>query len=600
MSRERRRHRDRRHRRPHGVALAQATVTPRSRAFGDRRFGRTERSARVHSHTAAIRRYLASPTTSRSSFSTASACCARAGPGSCCVTIAAAAFACSRRRRRSVPRSTQHYGLDPISYETNILLEDGNAWLKSEGTIRMFERLGFPWSLLAAARVVPRALRDRLYNVVARNRLRWFGSRETCFAAGSRRRGSIRTMSEARVLIVGGYGVFGGRIVALLEDEPRLTLIVAGRSLSRAEELVRSRRPAAKLEAASVRPRRRRRGAACPARADRRRRCERSVSGVRRCALPRSSRHASRCARTISISPTARSSLPASARSMRRRVRQACSVWPECRRFPMLTAAVVRRLANGMRVDSIRAGIAPSPFAGVGANVIRAIASYAGQRVHLRKNGTSSHGFPFTEHLRFTIAPPGRLPLRSTLFSLVDVPDLRVLAEFWPEIKSVWMGAGPVPEILHRALIRARVARPRRSRSFAIADRAVDPLRDESRSLGRASRRNVRRGLGRDAAGDGRPSDPGISRGRRRRSVDSVDGRRSHRSQAARRRCAGARCAARDRSLELADYERLFARRTIYTGVRSDSGDGPLYARLLGPAWDELPARDSCDARSAR
>jgi predicted DCC family thiol-disulfide oxidoreductase YuxK len=30
-------------------------------------------------------------------------------------------------------------------------------------------------------RVVPRALRDRLYNVIARNRLNWFGSRETCF-----------------------------------------------------------------------------------------------------------------------------------------------------------------------------------------------------------------------------------------------------------------------------------------------------------------------------------------------------------------------------------------------------------------------------------
>jgi predicted DCC family thiol-disulfide oxidoreductase YuxK len=74
-----------------------------------------------------------------------------------------------------------HYGLDPISYETNILLDHGRAWFKSEGTIRMFEHLGFPWRLVAVARLVPQALRDRLYNVVARNRLRWFGSRATCF-----------------------------------------------------------------------------------------------------------------------------------------------------------------------------------------------------------------------------------------------------------------------------------------------------------------------------------------------------------------------------------------------------------------------------------
>jgi hypothetical protein len=32
-------------------------------------------------------------------------------------------------------------------------------------------------------------------------------------------------------LIVGGYGTFGGRLVELLEDDARLTLLVAGRSL---------------------------------------------------------------------------------------------------------------------------------------------------------------------------------------------------------------------------------------------------------------------------------------------------------------------------------------------------------------------------------
>src|SRR5688500_7057761 len=57
-------------------------------------------------------------------------------------------------------------------------------------------------------------------------------------------------MSELRVLVVGGYGVFGGRVVAVCEDEPRWTLIVAGRSLRRAEEFVRGRRPRARLEAA--------------------------------------------------------------------------------------------------------------------------------------------------------------------------------------------------------------------------------------------------------------------------------------------------------------------------------------------------------------
>jgi len=74
-----------------------------------------------------------------------------------------------------------HFGLDPLNYETNILLEDGRAWFKSEASIRIFEMLGFPWSVIAVSRLLPLPLRDRLYGIVARNRLRWFGMRETCY-----------------------------------------------------------------------------------------------------------------------------------------------------------------------------------------------------------------------------------------------------------------------------------------------------------------------------------------------------------------------------------------------------------------------------------
>jgi short subunit dehydrogenase-like uncharacterized protein len=50
-----------------------------------------------------------------------------------------------------------------------------------------------------------------------------------------------------RVLIVGGYGIFGGRIVELLQDEPRLELIVAGRSAERAQAFCARQHAAATL-----------------------------------------------------------------------------------------------------------------------------------------------------------------------------------------------------------------------------------------------------------------------------------------------------------------------------------------------------------------
>ena len=77
----------------------------------------------------------------------------------------------------------RHLGLDPVRFETYVLLERGRAWIKSEGTIRIFSHLGYPWSASGVLRWMPRRLMDRLYDWVARNRLRWFGAQSTCFLA---------------------------------------------------------------------------------------------------------------------------------------------------------------------------------------------------------------------------------------------------------------------------------------------------------------------------------------------------------------------------------------------------------------------------------
>ena len=75
-----------------------------------------------------------------------------------------------------------HYGLDPERYETNILLKDGRAYFKADGSIRMAQGLGFPWSLVVVARVLPARWCEALYDVVARNRYRIFGRSDVCYA----------------------------------------------------------------------------------------------------------------------------------------------------------------------------------------------------------------------------------------------------------------------------------------------------------------------------------------------------------------------------------------------------------------------------------
>ncbi|MBY0504534.1 MAG: DCC1-like thiol-disulfide oxidoreductase family protein [Bryobacteraceae bacterium] len=68
-----------------------------------------------------------------------------------------------------------------ISADSMILIEAGHAYIESEAACRIGAHLGAPWSWLAAAVVIPAALRNPVYRWVARNRYRWFGRDETCW-----------------------------------------------------------------------------------------------------------------------------------------------------------------------------------------------------------------------------------------------------------------------------------------------------------------------------------------------------------------------------------------------------------------------------------
>jgi predicted DCC family thiol-disulfide oxidoreductase YuxK len=51
---------------------------------------------------------------------------------------------------------------------------------RSDAILFLAKQLGGVWSLTAVAKILPQWLRDRLYNLVARNRYKVFGKHETC------------------------------------------------------------------------------------------------------------------------------------------------------------------------------------------------------------------------------------------------------------------------------------------------------------------------------------------------------------------------------------------------------------------------------------
>jgi hypothetical protein len=260
--------------------------------------------------------------------------------------------------------------------------------------------------------------------------------------------------------------------------------------------------------------------------------------------------------------------------------------------FPVLTAAVVRKLAEGLaQVDTIRAGIAPSPFARVGLNVLRAVASYAGQPVALTRDGRRVEAFGLTQTMRRAVRPPGMDPLPSRLFSLVDVPDLALLPPLWPGLRTIWVGAAPMPEILHRALIglawltRLRLL-PNLAPMAPLFHVVLGRLRwgahrggmiveiEGADSAGRKRRRSWHM----LAEGEAGPLIPVMA-------IAAV----MRREREGRRPASGARAATAE--LELEDYEPMFEALAIRHAVRGDDEplDAPLYRRMLAGAFEDLP-----------
>ena len=72
-------------------------------------------------------------------------------------------------------------GIDPEDPATFLVLDRGRQFTQSDGAIHVITALGGFWSIVEAARVIPKAWRDSLYRVLARNRYRWFGRRATCY-----------------------------------------------------------------------------------------------------------------------------------------------------------------------------------------------------------------------------------------------------------------------------------------------------------------------------------------------------------------------------------------------------------------------------------
>ena len=74
----------------------------------------------------------------------------------------------------------RRHGLPTDDYDSNLAIIDGAAFTKLDSFVAVMAALGWPWRAAKALLILPRPLRDWLYDRVARNRYALFGRKDSC------------------------------------------------------------------------------------------------------------------------------------------------------------------------------------------------------------------------------------------------------------------------------------------------------------------------------------------------------------------------------------------------------------------------------------
>lgn len=247
-----------------------------------------------------------------------------------------------------------------------------------------------------------------------------------------------------RILILGGYGVFGSRLARILVDDARLDLIIAGRDQEKADQFVASLTGGARTIAAMIDTDQ----------------IERALNSwapdlVVHCAGPfqgQDYRVAQACiAAGIHYADLSDGrafvsnfhSLDNAARAAKIFALTAASTTSA-----LSTAAAIALAEDFASVESICLGVTPGNRAPRGKAVVGAILSYVGELIPVLRNGEHAMNTGWGSARRVQL--PG---LQQRWFSPCDAPDMCALPKLFPDVRSVEFLAGLELSMLHLPLV---------------------------------------------------------------------------------------------------------------------------------------------------
>ena len=90
------------------------------------------------------------------------------------------AFLFAALQSESGRKLLQQYHINWQRSDSFVVIENDKAYMKSNAALKLYAKLPWYWKWTQSLWIVPKFIRDWVYNVIARNRYRWFGKKDVC------------------------------------------------------------------------------------------------------------------------------------------------------------------------------------------------------------------------------------------------------------------------------------------------------------------------------------------------------------------------------------------------------------------------------------
>ena len=74
----------------------------------------------------------------------------------------------------------RQYHFPQMNFDSFILVENDKIHQRSDAALRLYNKLPWYWKWTQIFWIFPKFIRDGVYNVIARNRYKWFGKKDQC------------------------------------------------------------------------------------------------------------------------------------------------------------------------------------------------------------------------------------------------------------------------------------------------------------------------------------------------------------------------------------------------------------------------------------